>query len=367
MGTPATTGSPSSRASQSPGRQKRNKRVRDKHIEYKIDEPLSIMTEDYDIPVEDMMAWVNRPDEERWEEVRSKHKNKVPRPMNSFMLYRRAYKERIKRWGAQGDNNQLISSVAGISWNLEPRELKEFYAKIADIERKNHSKAFPDYKFTPNKSVKKRDRDDDMDESDPDWDGGSAYSSKRHRGRNNRDVRSRSSTPAQMAYESPPYHPSSYQANNPHLIPMVSYEQWTQPIQYGQIHPYDQLAYPRQTHVMNYGPTSFPVQQDPYISSLIGLPPARDVVDGDSMFQGEFAIDPSLGDHQSSMSYQYGSFSHSTHDTDSCRGQVMYNEQTELALHPGMHTLAPTETSWSASHGVGGAFDAEFDGWHEDV
>lgn len=355
--------------SSSPSGQRRTKKGKDKNANYKIDKPLSEMTAEYDVPVEDMMAWVNRSNEERWEEVRNKYKNKIPRPMNSFMLYRRAFKERIKKWGAQGDNNQLISSVAGISWHLESRELREFYAKIADLERHNHAKAFPDYKFTPNKSMKKRDRDEnDAEESDPEWDGGSSYSGKRRRGRSDRETtRSRSPTPAQILYSSPSYYTPLHQASNPHLIPIPQYDQWVQPVPYGQ-YQYDQLAYPRHPYILQHGPTSVPMQQDRYASQLVGLPPTRDrTIEMESAFPPDFAVDPNLGDYSSSISYQYGSFPNDVDDYETGRGQRSYDEHTASVDHPGLQTLAPAETGWTEGSRAGSAFDTELRKWNGEL
>ncbi|EFR01611.1 HMG box protein [Nannizzia gypsea CBS 118893] len=116
-----------------------------------IDAPLSELTKNMaHIPIRDMGAWVNRPKEARLEEVRVKN-GKIARPMNSFMLYRSAYAERTKEWCAQ-NNHQVVSRASGQSWPLEPREIRDLYEQYATIERDNHHKAHPDYKFAPNKN-----------------------------------------------------------------------------------------------------------------------------------------------------------------------------------------------------------------------
>jgi hypothetical protein len=102
-----------------------------------------------DVPLRDMQAWVNRPAEERQKEV-AKRNGYITRPMNSFMLYRSAYAERTKAWCAE-NNHQVVSSVSGESWPLEPPEVREFYNELAKIERINHQNAHPDYKFSPSK------------------------------------------------------------------------------------------------------------------------------------------------------------------------------------------------------------------------
>jgi hypothetical protein len=131
-----------------------------------------------DVPVKDMEAWVKRPIEDRLAEA-EKRNGYITRPMNSFMLYRSAYAERTKMWCLH-NNHQVVSSVSGESWPLEPMEVREFYNELAKIERVNHQNAHPNYKFSPSKpggaaNNKKRPRPDEDDESepsdldDPDW------------------------------------------------------------------------------------------------------------------------------------------------------------------------------------------------------
>lgn len=363
-----TSGSPSSRVSPSP-RSKRNKKAKDKNLEAKIKEPLSTMTEGYEIPVEDMDAWVNRAAEARWKEVRGRPKNNIPRPMNSFMLYRRAYKERIKKWGQQGDNNQMISSVAGISWNMEPPAIKDYYTKIANLEKENHAKAFPDYKFTPNKNVQKRARDDEED-SDPEWEGESMHGGKRTRRHSDRDVtRSRSPTPGQMSW-SPQYHGSPYLQNDAHMVPMQQHEYWAHNdpyAAYGQ-HPRMQLAYGQPMHPLSYGPTSVPMHEQRYMSPPVGLPPGMDGMPEDQMMmRTEYGIDPGLEDHfPQSTSYHYGSFIES-HPAGMVEGGAEYANQAQEMIHPGMQTLAPAESSWDTIENVGSAFDTELSRWPGDT
>lgn len=305
------------------------------------------------------MAWANRPHHERHQEVDKLHKGNVPRPLNSFMLYRQAYKERIKKWGEQGNNNQLISRVAGLSWNLEPQDVKDFYAKVAVMERDNHGAAFPEYKFAPNKNVKKRARNDDDDDSDGEWDGGSIYGGKRRRARDDSAaIRSRSATPAQLKYSSPRYHPSSLQATNPHLIPQEpQYSSWSQPMlydhYYGCVVPYHDV-----TQDLHYAPTSMPVTQDLQYMHLVGMPPANDnMVELLPTEHAEYAVDPDLTDIGAPASYQYGGYPEISHHGD-------FEREGEHMPHPGMHTLAPADPMWMPNGSAGSAFDAELNHWH---
>ncbi|KAJ9628075.1 hypothetical protein H2203_003297 [Taxawa tesnikishii (nom. ined.)] len=121
-----------------------------------------------------MEAWVNRSAEVRQKEA-AERKGYITRPMNSFMLYRSAYAERTKEFCLQ-NNHQVVSSVAGESWPMEPQSVRDFYNDLAKTERTNHQKAHPTYKFSPSKSTaasRKRNHEDDDDavsDDDPDGD-----------------------------------------------------------------------------------------------------------------------------------------------------------------------------------------------------
>lgn len=144
----------------------------------KLEAPLSELTKDMkNIPVRDMQEWVNRSGDVRQKEV-EKRNGYVTRPMNSFMLYRSAYAERTKQWCLQ-NNHQIVSSVSGESWPLEPRDVRDHYNELAKLERENHAKAHPSYKFSPSKTPsaarkKKGDLSEEEEEyqsssGDPDW------------------------------------------------------------------------------------------------------------------------------------------------------------------------------------------------------
>ncbi|OXV10215.1 hypothetical protein Egran_02025 [Elaphomyces granulatus] len=144
---------------------RRNKPAKaDKGMIPTITAPLSELTKNMPhIPLKDMQAWVTRSTDVRLNEVAQKN-GKIARPMNSFMLYRSAYAERTKQWCAQ-NNHQIVSRVSGQSWPLEPPVVRERYEYLSILERDNHQKAHPEYKFAPNKNQgtpkRKRATDDD--------------------------------------------------------------------------------------------------------------------------------------------------------------------------------------------------------------
>lgn len=138
-----------SRSARAPRKPKTTGKV-EKPVIPKLTAPLSELTTDYHhIPVRDMEEWVHRPVEVRWMEVK-KREGYIARPMNSFMLYRSAYAERTKFWCLQ-NNHQVVSSVSGVSWPLEPPSVRNRYNELARIERMNHQAAHPGYKFSPSK------------------------------------------------------------------------------------------------------------------------------------------------------------------------------------------------------------------------
>ena len=241
----------------------------------KLDAPLSELTKNMEIPVRDMAKWVNRSDEERQQEA-VKRNGYITRPMNSFMLYRSAYAERTKQWCTQ-NNHQVVSSVSGESWPMEPEKVREKYNELARIERENHARAHPSYKFSPSKtptaSKKKKsrygsDEDDEegaTDSGDPDWE---------WRPRNDRSIRSK---PKRLGREAGyPANSSTVNQifeNQPHGFDQGMNEYpWDaghRSVPYGmeQLDQYDHF-YPMQTHL---GPVN-----QPYIQSSMheGMPTA---------------------------------------------------------------------------------------------
>ncbi|KAL3434629.1 hypothetical protein BDV09DRAFT_88405 [Aspergillus tetrazonus] len=148
------------RVLRSPRQRRRAKNRSSTDSGFVLTEPLSVLTKDMThVPLKDMESHVNRPIEERLADT-AKNDGKIPRPMNSFMLYRSAYANRVKEYFRQ-QNHQVVSSASGASWNKETPEIRAKYERLAVIEKRNHLKAYPGYKFTPAKDKKKRSTFDD--------------------------------------------------------------------------------------------------------------------------------------------------------------------------------------------------------------
>lgn len=150
------------RVSRTPRIQRRAKKMRERS-KPNVTAPLSESTKHMThIPLRDMESWVHRPIKIRMQEV-ARRNGRVARPMNSFMLYRSAYAERAKQLITE-TNHQKVSEAAGESWKIESREIREKYELLASIEKNNHLKAHPGYKFSPSK----KDKNPDEVRSEPD-------------------------------------------------------------------------------------------------------------------------------------------------------------------------------------------------------
>lgn len=103
------------------------------------------------VPVNDTERFVNRLSAIRIEEARlkaAKRRKAIGRPMNAFMLYRKAYSERCKAYLGV-ESHQSISVGIGVSWKKESSAVKAQFNAWAKIEKTNHGIAFPEYKFQP--------------------------------------------------------------------------------------------------------------------------------------------------------------------------------------------------------------------------
>ena len=376
IGTPSSPGgTESSRASQSPkSRRTARKKAGAKKGGPVVEHPLSLLTKDYKTPVRDMGLWVNRPVEDRMAEVEKK-KGYVSRPMNSFMLYRSAYAERVKQF-CKENNHQVVSQVTGASWPLEPKEVREMYERYAILERDNHAAAHPNYKFAPNKAAKRARNDDDSD-SDPEWEG-SVKGSKRSRSARRFEIRSASSTPFDdrpTAYHrvmpAHHHHLPGYEMSHPYGQPhmMISsngmvgeyyHAAATAPYEHVSDLPYRRIE------------EQYPSYQVPM--SLVGLPHSEhhDLLTTYPTQQQMTVpvhndmLDPRLG--QLDPNYQVVYYEDGPEPAHEIPRTIAYESGSQLELsyepeayHPGLATLTGEHDVWAADPAQAGLdFDAEF-------
>ncbi|KAF9928353.1 hypothetical protein FBU30_002434 [Linnemannia zychae] len=71
---------------------------------------------------------------------------KIPRPPNSFIIYRREHSSNYTKITAAE-----LSKILGEQWANEPPQRKAYYAELAKAAEKEHALKYPEYKFTPAK------------------------------------------------------------------------------------------------------------------------------------------------------------------------------------------------------------------------
>jgi hypothetical protein len=82
-------------------------------------------------------------------------KQKIKRPMNSFMLYKRDKQDEIIRNNPK-INYREVSKLAGEAWKREDPDIKAIYALKARNEQEDHRLKYPDYKYPSSRTKKKR-------------------------------------------------------------------------------------------------------------------------------------------------------------------------------------------------------------------
>lgn len=108
---------------------------------------LSVLADQYPGEYINPEAYATRSAEER--QRKSIEEGKISRPLNSYMLYRKAYQQ-VARRVLSNDQQQFASQIVGISWNqYESPTVKSEFKALARIDHQMHHKAFPSYKYTP--------------------------------------------------------------------------------------------------------------------------------------------------------------------------------------------------------------------------
>ncbi|CAG8631608.1 12896_t:CDS:1 [Funneliformis caledonium] len=91
-------------------------------------------------------------------------RSSIPRPLNSFLIYRRDYQARLSK--EAGRKLPIVSKKAGELWRCETDEVRNRYEKIADLAGEFHKILYPNYEYKPNKNKRKRSARPKMTEQD---------------------------------------------------------------------------------------------------------------------------------------------------------------------------------------------------------
>ncbi|KAJ1947501.1 hypothetical protein FBU59_001871 [Linderina macrospora] len=78
--------------------------------------------------------------------------NKIKRPPNSFMMYRRSrHHELVKR---HRGGNKVISRIVAEEWHALSKAEKKIYEEMAAEKKREHEMLYPNYKFAPKRARK---------------------------------------------------------------------------------------------------------------------------------------------------------------------------------------------------------------------
>ena len=75
----------------------------------------------------------------------------MPRPINIFLLYRRAVSERAKKY-AGVTNYQIVLRIAAATQKNKLDKVKNIFYYYAKLEKEYYNKIFSDNKFSPKRT-----------------------------------------------------------------------------------------------------------------------------------------------------------------------------------------------------------------------
>ncbi|KAG1448160.1 hypothetical protein G6F56_009026 [Rhizopus delemar] len=78
---------------------------------------------------------------------------KIPRPMNCFMIYRLERQREIVS-ECPGANHRDISKITAKWWKEMTKEEKQLYREKAEKKKNEHNKLYPNYKYSPQRKTK---------------------------------------------------------------------------------------------------------------------------------------------------------------------------------------------------------------------
>jgi hypothetical protein len=76
--------------------------------------------------------------------------DRPPRPLNCFMVYRKAMKHEVLRCFPNVDNRD-ISRIVAFWWRMEPASVKDEWKRRAEEAKVEHQRMYPGYKYQPRK------------------------------------------------------------------------------------------------------------------------------------------------------------------------------------------------------------------------
>ncbi|CAG8478666.1 6739_t:CDS:1 [Paraglomus occultum] len=94
----------------------------------------------------------------RSKKCRNGSEKKHPRPLNSYILFRRNLENQIRTQNP-GRKHTLkeISKIAGKSWKTQPDKVKRYFHVLAKLSSYRHKAVYPDYTYNPLRRFKNGD------------------------------------------------------------------------------------------------------------------------------------------------------------------------------------------------------------------
>ncbi|TKA65977.1 hypothetical protein B0A55_10879, partial [Friedmanniomyces simplex] len=83
--------------------------------------------------------------------------DKVPRPPNAFIIYRKDWHSTVVAQNP-GVHNNSISVIIGEKWRSESEEVREIYRRKAEDAKRQHELNHPEYQYQPRKPSEKKRR-----------------------------------------------------------------------------------------------------------------------------------------------------------------------------------------------------------------
>ncbi|KAF7563890.1 hypothetical protein G7046_g228 [Stylonectria norvegica] len=86
-----------------------------------------------------------------------KKAQKIPRPPNAYILYRKERHTMVKETNPNITNNE-ISQILGRAWNMESREVRQKYKELSERVKQALLQKHPDYQYKPRRPSEKKKR-----------------------------------------------------------------------------------------------------------------------------------------------------------------------------------------------------------------
>lgn len=82
--------------------------------------------------------------------------NRIPRPRNAFILFRQKYHQLVLDELSEAKTNPEVLRELGRRWRALLPEERDHWNTLAEEEKKNHAKKYPNYRYTPRRNGKNR-------------------------------------------------------------------------------------------------------------------------------------------------------------------------------------------------------------------